>query len=288
MKTILVPVGGADTDAVVVETAMAAARPLAAHLRFLHFRVSAAAAAQHTPHVEFARGPAIAHALARLETEAKARSLAAARDVAEACARAQIDMTNEPHPTDAVTASWQEENGNALERLIFHARHSDLTVMARARRPDGLPAERLETLLVHSGRPLMVTSQQVPRTLTGTIMVCWKEKPEAARALAASMPLLRKAERVHFVAVKEGDEDIAAALQDLVRQVRWHGVAGDTRVITADRRSTSEFLLGAAKDCGADLMVMGGYGHTRAREFIFGGCTQAILENADLPVLLVH
>jgi nucleotide-binding universal stress UspA family protein len=288
MKNILVPLGGGDSDETVFHTALAVAEPLAGHLRFIHVRMGAAEAARYTPHAAFARGPAIRNTLQYLAADANARSVAAAQRVRALCARSSIAMAEAPRAEDAVTASWQEEEGSAIERLIFHARHSDLVVMARAQRSDGLPPDRLETLLMACGRPLLIAARAAPGSLMGTIAVCWKETAEAARALGTTMPLLRKARQVVFVGVKERDEDVAAALDDLVRQVRWHGVSATARAIAADGRPTSELLAATAKEAGACLMVMGAYGRSRAREVLFGGCTQAALEQADLPVLLVH
>jgi nucleotide-binding universal stress UspA family protein len=94
MKTILVPVGGSDTDQVVFETALAVARPLMAHLEFLHIHVDAAEAALHTPHLEFARGAALRNALRDLGQEGERRAARAAQNVRDFCTRWKIDMVD--------------------------------------------------------------------------------------------------------------------------------------------------------------------------------------------------
>ena len=278
MKTILVPAGGGDTDQVVFETAMAAARPLAAHLEFLHIHVGVAEAARHTPHIEFASGAALRNALNDLAQRSEGRAVTASDNVREFCARWNVEMIEKPCVSQVVTARWRLEEGDALERLVFHARHNDLVVMGRPTKSDGLPQDRLESLLMACGRPLLIASSSAPKSLLSTVMVCWKEAPDAARAVSAAMPLLTKAERVVLVSVRESADPTAEAVAEIVRQLEWHGINADARVLSLDGRSTAELLAATARECGASLSIMGGYGHRRARELLFGGCTQAVLE----------
>jgi nucleotide-binding universal stress UspA family protein len=288
MKTILVPIGGGESDAAVMQAALAIAEPLAGHLRFLHVAVSPGDAARHTPHVDFARGAAIHGALAELEHDARTRSRNASERVHEFCGRHNLPLGVAPGERHGVTACWSEEAGVAMERILFHARHHDLMVLARHRKADGLPPDRLERLLTEAGRPLMLASAQ-PGTLSlRDVMVCWRESADAARALGAAMPILAKARNVHIVCVSENGEDAAAGLGDLVGQLRWSGIVADYAIVAAARRPVAETLLAAARDRNAGLMVMGGYGHSRMRELFFGGCTRTILEAADVAVLMAH
>ncbi len=288
IKTILVPVGGSDADQAVLETALTVARPLLAHLEFLHVRVSAAEAAHHTPHVDFARGAALRNALQDLDDMAATRSAAAARNVSEFCARSKINVVDRPRASRAVTARWRQEDGDALQRLVMHARHNDLAIMARATKSDGLPAGRLETMLLQCGRPLLIVPANHPLTRLDTAMVCWKEAPDAARAVSAAMPLLAKARRVTVVGVEEGSAPQPGALDELVDQLAWHGINADAQLLAPDGRPTIEVLFSSAQSQKADVMVMGGYGHGHAREALFGGCTQAVIERGEIPVFLVH
>jgi nucleotide-binding universal stress UspA family protein len=290
MKTILVPVGGSDTDAAAFETALTVARQLTGHLEFLHVRVGRADAVLNTPHIEFARGAALAHAIDDLEQRSQARAVAAERHVREFCAREGIELVDAPRSPKTVSARWREEQGDALPRLLFHARHNDLVVMARSSESDGLPPSRLETLLIESGRPLLIAPAKPRAAALATIAVCWKEAAQSARALAAALPLLRSARRVVIVSVREGDVNCAPedALADLVRQLAWQGIAAEPHVVSPDGRSTAKALLCAARDQRADMVVMGAYGHWHLREIVFGGCTQTVIEGEELPVLLAH
>jgi nucleotide-binding universal stress UspA family protein len=289
MKTILVPVGGSDADADVFATALALARPLAAHLEFVHVRVTPGEAAVHTPHMEFARGAGLARALEGLREKAERRAAAAGRNVAELCARHGIEMVETPGPAPSVTARWRLDEGcEPIERLVWHARHHDLVVMARPAALDGLPPDRLETLLLQCGRPLLVAPTGIPTTALGTAMVCWKETRDAARAVSAAMPLLAKARRVVVVSVVENGTPVPDALAEVVGALGWNGIAAEAHALERDGRWTADVLSTAARTHGADLMVMGAYGHRRLREVLFGGCTQSAIEGADCPVLMVH
>jgi len=287
MKTILTFVGGGDRDRVILETALAAAVPLSAHLDLLHVHVPATEAARYA-HTDFASGAALRNALERLETNANAFSELARENVRAFCANASIEMCDTPAGVRSVTARFREEQSNALERLIFHARHSDLVVMGRARQRQGLAPETLEQLVLHCGRPILVAATAAPQALTDSIMVCWNESAAAARVVTAATPLLAKAKRVVFVSVAEGNGGVTDVLDDLARQFAWHGVSAEVRVIAARRREIPGALAAAAEECGATLVVMGAYGRSRVRRLVFGSGTDAFLDGSDRPILLMH
>jgi nucleotide-binding universal stress UspA family protein len=289
MKTILVPVGGSDADALALETALAAARPLSAHLELLHVRVTAADAAVYTPHLEFARGAGLASALNALGGKCEQRSEAAEKHVRDFCASHAIEVVDAPVRASSVTARWRRESGEAMQRLLFHARHHDLVVMARPTVLDGLPADRLETLVMACGRPVLIAPTGAPMRALDTAMVCWKETADAARAVLAAMPLIARARRVLVVSVREdGSEVLADAVEEVVRELAWNGIAAEPHILARNGRSTADVLFAAAASHGVDLMVMGAYGHRHLREILFGGCTQSAIEGARCPLFLMH
>jgi nucleotide-binding universal stress UspA family protein len=288
MKSFLVPIGGSKTDEPVLEMALAAARPFGAHLQFLHVRVGVGQAAQHTPHLEFASGHALRDALQQLETQSQTRSAAAVQHVLDFCARSNITFSDAPVRSHGVTASCRQEEGGTLDRVMFHARHCDLVVMGRSQKPNGLPPDFLELLLLGCGRPVLIAGSTPSTTVTGTIMVCWRESADAARAVTAATPFLTRTKRVIFVTVAERNGDTAAAIDDVVRQFAWNGIPAEFQVITPNGHPVQELLAKAAQACGADLIVSGAYGHSRLREVAFGGCTQSFIRHSDRPVLLMH
>lgn len=289
MRSILVPARGSDADESVFETALAAAKPLNAHIDFYHVQRGVGEAAANAPHVGFAMGAGLTQALDELQVEEQTRSLAAHTRVASFCRRHRVPLLERSQAPTELSASWCEESGESMPLLMARARHSDLVVLARPRRDDHLPQDLLERLLLDSGRPILLAPSSGARTLTGTIMVCWKECREAAHALTAAMPLIRRASRVLLVGVAENDgDDALMAVNGLAAQMRWQGIHAQPRCVASDGRAISVVLLATAQHCAADLVVMGGYTHSRAREMIFGGCTEAFLRAADCAVLLVH
>jgi hypothetical protein len=278
MKSILVPIGGSETDEPLFETALAVARPFCGHLQFLHLRISAGQAAVNTPHTEFAMGPALSSALGALDQQAKTRSAAAIQHLRNFCMRSSIAICGTPRRTTGVTASWQEEDGQALNRITFHARHNDLVVVGRAKKPNGLPPDFLESLVVGCGRPVLIAGAAPPRTFPDTIMVCWRETRDAARALGIALPFLINAKRVIVVGVAETDADYPAeGLGEVLRYLLWNEVSAETEVVKASG-TTDELLASAAQRHRADLVVLGAYGHSRMRERLFGGRTQFSFE----------
>jgi nucleotide-binding universal stress UspA family protein len=288
MKSFLIPIGGSDTDAGLFETALAAARPFSSHLNFLHVHVDPGEAALNMPHTGFAMGPALRNALRELGTKADSRSDLAARHFREFCAKSEVEIRDAPERTDGVTASWREEDGSALPRIVFHARHHDLVVAGRAKSANGLPADFVEQLLVGCGRPVLIAGASPTRVLAGTVMVCWKETPEAARAVNAAMPLLLKARRVVVVSVAENGDNPAESLAEVARQLAWNGIRPELRTVLSGGGGIPALLSTAARECDADLVVLGAYGRSRMHEILFGSCTQAMISNSDRPVLLMH
>ena len=288
MKTILALIGGGDRDEVILRTALAAAVPLSAHLDFLHVHVSAGIAAKYDSRVQFAMGAGIENALGHLETKARTYSEFAADHVREFCAASKIEFCATPTNRKNVTASFREEIDTTTERLTFHARQSDLVVLGRAKQKQGLSPDTLEQLARNCGRPVILAATAAPQILTGTVMVCWKKSDNVARAIAAAMPILTNAKRVVFTNVAKRHDGNTEAVRDLARQFANNGLSTEAQVIPANNIGTVGLLSAAAEECGADLLVIGAYGHSRLRELIFGSCTEALIREVDRPILLMH
>ena len=284
MKNMLVLAGGEDSDHAVFTAAFGIAQPLSAHLEFFHVQIDPSEAVLWQPHAEFARGSAMREMMQRLETECVMQTAVARDNFAQFCELHGISITGEPRLDRGISAGWREEMGDADRRLIFCARHYDLVAAGRPTAPNGLPPDLLERLLLGCGRPLMIALGP----LLGTVLVCWKETAEAARAVAAAMPLLAKAEHVILASVQEDDPSLADGLADLARHLAWHGISAGIELIPAAAGAAGEMLMARARAHGANLLVMGGYGHGRAREIVFGGFTRAVLESAEMPVFMMH
>jgi nucleotide-binding universal stress UspA family protein len=288
IKTILVPTSGGSADRAVFETALAAARLFSAHIDFCHVRIEAGEALRYVPHAGFASGAALREALDTLGAEGRARSVAAVRLIEEFCVREKVVLADVPVGVEQVSASWSQHEGPAHDHLLTRARHSDLVVMGRHNGSDGLPPDLLRLLLLESGRPILVAPPRARPRLTGTVMLCWKEAREPARAITAAMPFLSKADRVVAVTVNGRSWERTDGLADLVHQLGWHRIRAEPRVVKSTGRPVAQVLAAAAQEVGADLLVMGGYGHRPLREDLFGGCTRSFMEGAEVPVLALH
>ena len=118
--------------------------------------------------------------------------------------------------------------------------------------------------------------------------LCWKEDVASARALSAAMPILRQARSVTITTVRESTEQTAKSGQDLAAQLGWHGIDARAELIWDGGASAISHIRAAAAAQRASLVVMGAFSHSRTRERLFGGCTQAMLEGSERPVLLLH
>jgi nucleotide-binding universal stress UspA family protein len=288
IKTILVPTSGSDTDPRVFATALSIARPLGAHIEFFHVRLSACEAAVHTPHAEFCVGPAIANALDCLERSEGEQSTKAFEHVNMFCSTHEIALRATPSITPSVTAEIVEEIDHAESRLLAHARHSDLLVLGRPRHADLMPYDLIETLLLGSGRPIVIAPESLPAQPSGTIVVGWQETPAAARALSAALPLLKLAHRVVLMNVGESEAGTSSNLDRVARQLSWHGVFAETKHVPGAAKTATQVLLQAASDLNPDLLVVGGYNHRPLQESIFGGATRSLLEHAETPIFMMH
>ena len=288
MTTILGLIGGSDRDEVVCRTALAAAVPFSAHLDFLHVHVSAGIAARYDAPAQFAMGAGIEKALDGLDSNAKNFSKVAAEHVRSFCASSKIEMREAARGGKKITANFREEEDTTIERLIAYARQSDLVVLGRAKQTQGLAPDTLEHLVKNCGRPVLAAASAAPQMLGGTVMVCWNGSENVARAVEAAGPILTHAKRVIFASVGERGGEGGDALVEVARRYARKGLAAEAQVIPMEGGDVPDLLVAAADNCGADLIVMGAFGRSRLRELVFGSCTEALLQDIDKPILLMH
>ena len=175
--------------------------------------------------------------------------------------------------------------------LGVHAGHADLAVVAR-RDPAGQtagPLDLAESLVLTSGRPVIMFPPGGTASRIRRILVGWNAGREAVRAVADAMPLLVRAEAVEVLVVDperrragHGQEPGA----DIARHLARHGAQVEVRRLASGGEDVGRVLLSQAAAFGADLMVMGAYGHSYLNEWIFGGVTRTVLREAGLPVLM--
>jgi nucleotide-binding universal stress UspA family protein len=180
--------------------------------------------------------------------------------------------------------------GGAATLFAQIARRFDLAVVGQAQREGGASDELIiEGALFESGRPLVVVPYIQKRGMTlDRVLACWDGSRTAARAIGDAMPLLERAKAVDIVIVAEERKSDELTGANMSEHLARHGVRASVKRIAKGDLAIEDVLLSYAADSGADFMVMGGYGHSRLREFILGGVTRGILASMTVPVLMSH
>lgn len=217
--------------------------------------------------------------------------LAELREEAESAARQPLDafvesaklagVAVEPVLLEASTA----DAGGEVSRL---ARYFDATVLQQAH-PEGLDTSGIiEAVLFGSGRPVLLVPYVHAAPQLRTVLIAWDEGRPASRAVRDALPLLAMAERVEIVTVNGGARSRHALMDNLARHLARHSIAVEQRSIPRGGIDVADALLSYAADENADLLVMGGYGHSRLRELVLGGTTRTVLKTMTIPVLMAH
>ncbi|WP_313137319.1 universal stress protein [Paracoccus jeotgali] len=196
------------------------------------------------------------------------------------------------------TIRWSVESAVAqvggLTTLIgMRARFADLVVLTRPYSETAAPdAEAVtEAALFEGGAPVLIVPRgELPETLARRVLIAWDQSEEAMTAIRRAMPMLAKAESVEITVIDpsphgpERSDPGGALCQMLTR----HGVRASIAVLARTMPQISEILAQRAIEIGADLIVMGAYGHSRFREAILGGTTRTMLRKTSIPVLMAR
>jgi nucleotide-binding universal stress UspA family protein len=233
---------------------------------------------------------ALANAVVHLDQMAEmeeARSAATAQ-LEAACAHLAAEDAGARICTRSITARLFEE----ADALCAAARTRDITLVSVG---PSVQADRklAEALLFGSGRPVLVYPEDreiTPAKRFEKVVIAWDGSSRAARAVADALPMLRRAEAVRiFTALGDKPQAVHGAAADLVRHLATHGISADVDERLALRDETIGQRFGDyVAAVRPDLLVMGGFGHTRFREFVLGGATRAMLEAPPCPALMAH
>ncbi len=180
--------------------------------------------------------------------------------------------------------------GGAATLFAQIARRFDISVVGQAQREQGATDDLIiEGALFESGRPVIVVPYIQKSGLTlERVLVCWDGGRTAARAVADAMPFLTRAKAVDLVIVAEERKNDEVTGVRMSEHLARHGASVSVKRIAKGDLSVQDAILSYAADSSADFMVMGGYGHSRLREFILGGVTRSILNSMTVPVLMSH
>jgi nucleotide-binding universal stress UspA family protein len=187
-------------------------------------------------------------------------------------------------------AEWRLSMDGALAAVSLSARYADLVVAAQPESEDARGKAFAGELVLAVGRPVLFVPYAGRFPAVGKrILVAWNASREAARAVSDALPLLARADSVELVAFDPASADhgeVPAA--DIALYLARHGVKASAARQSVPGLDVGAQILSRAADTGADLVVMGGYGHSRLRELVLGGATRSMLEAITVPVLMSH
>jgi len=187
----------------------------------------------------------------------------------------------------SLQAQWREALGKQIDVMKSHGRLADLIVVAKPDRDRNLGANTLRAALFHSGRPVMMCPMRDshPKVLCDHVAIAWNGSVTASRAVAMTTEILQSARAVSVLTA--GEEVHGATADDLRGYLSARGIEATIERFSPDG-SIGERLLEISGKVGADTLIMGAYHHSRERETMFGGDTQAVVDTAEMPVIMVH
>jgi len=212
-----------------------------------------------------------------------------AREEQAAAAADRFKHLAHRHGVDAEAQSTCSTTGDSASAFSALARCHDLAIVGQPSDQPVSPEDVFfEAALIDSGRPVIV----VPFTHTGParlgrIMCCWDGTRESARAIGDSLCLLRVAENVLLYSAHVTPHNLINP-SDMLAHLSRHGIEAEHDKSSVIIEDVPSAILARASDFCADLIVMGGYGHSRLREFILGGVTRSILDTTTVPVMFAH
>ncbi len=284
-KQILVPLTGGEGDDISLGTAFAIAAESNAHVVALFVRPDARFA---TPIIGFSLFPDVIAEISKSTKEvAHEISRTAHRRFTMAAIKAKITIVERPKLSLEVTASFHETEGFVFECVSQAAKFADLVIYGPLGEPEDFQTSAgFADILLTARRPVLLSPKQLNHS-PRKIAIGWDGGHATARAICASLPLLAVANEVDVITVKHPtiQDHGFDALRDYLAV---SGIHASRRIIEKDSRSAGEALVDAAHGSGAELLVMGGYGHSPLREAILGGTTAYAIAETALPMFLVH
>jgi nucleotide-binding universal stress UspA family protein len=281
IKCILLPVSGYELDETAFAAAFGLAQALGAFVEGLHVKPDPRETVPIA--VEGAAGSTIARMIDLAEKDATGRAGQAQRLFEAAAKKAGVALGGAN-----AQANFSTVVGRAPDEVTIRARVADLVIFVRVA-GDALIDWNVtvEATLMEGGRPVLLLPAGLKAWSGATVALGWNGSAEAARVAAASLPLLGLAKRVILLAGVK-DVPVEPSLDLLADWLAHHGVKAETRKVALKGWPVEGQIDDEARAAGAEILVMGAYGHSRMREMVFGGATRAVLDESKIPVLLMH
>jgi len=284
-RTILVPLRGDGRGESVLNHACALGAPFNAHIRAVHSR----------PRVQdlMPFGVTVPR-LVREQISSSADSIAdgevaRVKSLFDEYVKAKGIAICEARPPrhDELTISWNETPGKQADIVGVWGRLSSVIAVAQPDNDTNLGQNTLESALLNTGRPVLLCPNKEVSEIGRHVAIAWNGSAESSRAIAACGSVIGNADNVTVLA-SEDAENMALSADDLILHLKDHDIDATAMSVRSKESNLGSGLLKAAKSAGADVIVMGAYGRSRGRAMVLGGVTQWIIDNTDMPVLLVH
>lgn len=286
MKTILVPIEESDGLTSMLETALLAANMFGSYVEGLYYQPTSAGAMVVAGEGLVVTTPELVESVESQDRERRERVNSRFNSFMK---RKGVKMTDAgATATGGVSACWVEEESPNSEIVGARSRVFDLTVVSRPVKGASIAAMSiLEAALFEGGRPILIAPPEPPAKLGDNMVIAWNGSTETARTIAFSMPFLVKAKEVSVIAI-DGFGVAGPSTAEVAEQLQRNGIPAKHKDCPALNRKAGRAFLEEAADLGADILVKGAYTQSRVRQMIFGGATDHILSNAEIPVLMSH
>ena len=281
---LLTPLTGGERDGWAIGAALAAAGLFKARVAALYVRPSPSEA---LPFMGEGVSGVVIQDIIDAARVAADRGLADARATLERAAAAAGAVMG-PAEAGRLTVSLADAQGYFDDVVADEAVYADLVVFGPVTAGETAPRRRsaLEAAMMSAGRPVLLAPCAPAPVIGRNPCLAWDGNPAAAHAATAALPFLKAAGRVTLFTIGElEDEDHAGKAE---AWLATHGLKVETRRVAQGSRSVGEALLAECTAAGGDLLVMGGFGHSRLRQFVLGGTTRHVLNNAGLPIFMTH
>lgn len=284
VRKILVPLSGVETESAVLGTAMTVAKTFDAQLVGLFVRADPAEALPYLG--DGVSGQVIEQLMQAARDGADQASAKAQAMFVNAANKAGLPLVDKGASETLPAARYLDVSGHRDDVVTAHSRLSDIVIFGEGN-AGAAGGSTLEAAMMSAGRPVLIAPKACAIHVGGAVAIGWDESPMAAHAVTAAIPFLEMARSVTILCIGETMEPEPGSL--LADYLALHGIqAGIHLVEQPSGRSVGGALLDQAEKLKADLLVVGGYGHSRLREFIIGGATQHIRSHATIPVLMAH
>ncbi len=184
--------------------------------------------------------------------------------------------------------SYVRARDDTARAILQHGELADLIIMSRHAPVSLNNMMTLSDVLIEADIPLLILPERAQAfDLAAPAMVAWNASHEAARAIRRALPMLKRASSVHLVSVKE-DKQTLLASKAASQYLSRHGISSELHELPSSTGEAAQTLLDKARSLKAAYLVMGAYGHSRAREFFFGGVSRSLMKSAPLPLVMSH